>query len=140
MPLQDPGSGFGPVDTSAADPLLAPSTVQPGIDSPVETLASYGQLLSPPSYSDSILMDKGEIQPESLKQEIHVPTSPLQVIVSDPVKRVEGSVIPGVAGGYVTYKVQTKTQLPSYRAPELLVRRRFKDFVVRTHSVGKALS
>jgi hypothetical protein len=52
--------------------------------------------------------------------------------VTDPVKKIEQSVIPGMSGGYVTYKVTTKTSLPSYTNPEAAVRRRFKDFVVCT--------
>mmetsp|Transcript_17683 Transcript_17683/g.49470 ORF Transcript_17683/g.49470 Transcript_17683/m.49470 type:complete len:564 (-) Transcript_17683:1848-3539(-) len=120
------GTDSGEIDV---DPL---SAVPPHTnESHIETLASYGQLLAPPSYSDSVLLDKGEIQPDSLPSEDFPATRacPLEITVSDPVKRVEGGVIPGVAGGYVTYKVHTKTQLPAFKAPEVMVRRRFRDFV-----------
>ena len=121
-----PESGEIDVDPLSSAPL--PTTNEPNM----ETLASYGQLLAPPSYSDSVLLDKSEIQPDVLATE-ELPTSrtcPLEITVSDPVKRVEGSVIPGVAGGYVTYKVHTKAQLPAFKSPEAMVRRRFRDFVV----------
>jgi len=114
------------------DPLSEANAVTGGHDSHIETLASYGQLLAPPSYADSVLLDKGEIQPDEISAELApkpARSSPLQITVSDPVKRVEGSVIPGVSGGYITYKVETKTSLPSFKARECLVRRRFRDFV-----------
>ena len=109
-------------------------------DSPI--MASYGQLLSQSQYSDSVLAGAGEIQPDVMAKEDTTHQSraiPLEVTVSDPVKRVEGSVIPGVAGGYVTYKIHTKTQLPAYKAREIVVRRRFKDFVVGITHVFVAL-
>ena len=108
-------------------------------DSPI--MASYGQLLSQSHYSDSVLAGAGEIQPDVMAKEDTTHQSraiPLEITVSDPVKRVEGSVIPGVAGGYVTYKIHTKTQLPAYKAREIVVRRRFKDFVVRIMHVFSA--
>lgn len=37
----------------------------------------------------------------------------------------------GVQGGYVTYRVNTQTSLPSYPRSGSAVRRRFRDFVVR---------
>lgn len=58
------------------------------------------------------------------------PTTPCsQVSVSDPVKKIEQSVIPGMSGGYVTYKIESTTTLPEYPHKECSVRRRFKDFV-----------
>ena len=53
------------------------------------------------------------------------------VTVDDPVKKVEQTLIPGMNGGFVTYRVTTKTQLESFASPEASVRRRFRDFVVR---------
>ena len=37
----------------------------------------------------------------------------------------------GMQGGYVTYRVSASTALPGYSAPNVPVRRRFRDFVVR---------
>lgn len=37
----------------------------------------------------------------------------------------------GVNGGYVTYRVATSTSLPNFSRPDVAVRRRFRDFVVR---------
>lgn len=55
--------------------------------------------------------------------------------MSDPVKKIEQSVIPGMTGGYVTYKIMSATDLPGYKQSEddegFAVRRRFNDFVVR---------
>lgn len=53
----------------------------------------------------------------------------LRITVTDPVKKVEPSVIPGMSGGYVTYKVASATDLPGFAHKESSVRRRFKDFV-----------
>ena len=39
--------------------------------------------------------------------------------------------LPGINGGYVTYRVDTSTTLPGYAQPEMSVRRRFREFVVR---------
>ena len=39
--------------------------------------------------------------------------------------------LPGINGGYVTYRVDTSTTLPGYAQPETSVRRRFREFVVR---------
>ena len=36
----------------------------------------------------------------------------------------------GVQGGYVTYRVNTQTSMPSYPRSGSAVRRRFRDFVV----------
>ena len=39
--------------------------------------------------------------------------------------------LPGINGGYVTYRVDTSTTLPGFARPETSVRRRFREFVVR---------
>ena len=44
--------------------------------------------------------------------------------------QVEQGVL-GMQGGYVTYRVSASTALPGYAAPNVAVRRRFRDFVVR---------
>ena len=45
--------------------------------------------------------------------------------------QVEASMLPGINGGYVTYRVDTSTTLPGFAQPEMSVRRRFREFVVR---------
>ena len=82
----------------------------------------------------------------------------LEISVSDPVKKVqrsccpfcriaaccepwskpaqwpqaESSLIPGVSGGYMTYQVTTASKQPGFPHDPLSVRRRFRDFVVRS--------
>ena len=100
----------------------------------VNTVASYGQLLSAPSYDDATLFDQVEIQPtEHHTGNGNTAQGPpaTRVTVDDPVKKVEQTLIPGMNGGFVTYRVTTKTQLESFAHPEASVRRRFRDFVVR---------
>ena len=99
----------------------------------VNTVASYGQLLSAPSYDDATLFDQVEIQPtEQHAGNGHKTQGPpaTSVTVDDPVKKVEQTLIPGMNGGFVTYRVTTKTQHESFASPESSVRRRFRDFVV----------
>ncbi|KAK9805542.1 hypothetical protein WJX72_004051 [[Myrmecia] bisecta] len=130
----------GPHEESAADKELRQQYLGYGaghdsehLDTRTDTVASYGQLLAPPSYADSVLFDRGEIQPEGLDvpESSSAPKSAraLQITVTDPVKKVESSIIPGVTGGYFTYRVATKTTLPHFGRKELAVRRRFRDFV-----------
>lgn len=45
--------------------------------------------------------------------------------------QVEASMLPGINGGYVTYRVDTSSTLPGYAQPDMSVRRRFREFVVR---------
>jgi len=129
--FQDDAADLGSFDPLSADAAESGS----GGGSPhMETMASYGQMLAPPSYDDSMLLEDGEIQPDVLEAaaEERGPASRARAFaieVSDPVKRAEGSIIPGVSGGYVTYKVHTKTTLSSFRSKDAAVRRRFRDFV-----------
>ncbi len=39
--------------------------------------------------------------------------------------------LPGINGGFVTYRVDTSTTLPGFARPEASVRRRFREFVAR---------
>ena len=48
--------------------------------------------------------------------------------------QIEQSLIPGVAGGNVNYRVATVTSLPGFAAESMAVRRRFREFVVRLPS------
>lgn len=45
--------------------------------------------------------------------------------------QVEASMLPGINGGFVTYRVDTSTTLPGFARPEASVRRRFREFVAR---------
>ena len=100
----------------------------------VDTFASYGQLLNVPIAEDAEIFDQVELQSSAhqAKQETarEEPKYTTEVIVDDPVKRVEQSMIPGMSGGYVTYRVFTKTTLPAFTKKEVSVRRRFREFVV----------
>lgn len=103
----------------------------------VDTFASYGQLLNVPIAEDAEIFDQVELQGSTQghgKQQggTEQPKHSLEIIVDDPVKLVEQSMIPGMSGGYVTYRVYTKTTLPSFAKREISVRRRFREFVVGT--------
>ncbi|CAL8464753.1 g4288 [Coccomyxa elongata] len=94
----------------------------------VDTLASYGQLVGPPSYDDSVLFERNEDHgdPGSAAGGDRRPV--MKISVTDPVKKVEQGFL-GVQGGYVTYRVSTSTTLPTFSRPDVTVRRRFRDFV-----------
>lgn len=100
----------------------------------VDTVASYGQLLSVPSYDDASLFDQVDIQPSSSQkqneEEIKESRPRTQIVVDDPVKRPEQTIIPGMSGGYVTYRISTTTSLESFAHKTCSVRRRFRDIVV----------
>lgn len=95
----------------------------------MNTVASYGQLLSAPAYEDATLFDAVEIQPGNAPADSKPAAPATAVTVDDPVKKVENTIIPGMSGGYVTYRVSTKTSL-EFASKEVSVRRRFRDFVV----------
>lgn len=101
-------------------------------------MASYGQLLNAPSYDDANIFDQVDIQPSSSpkhkveqKHEQKQDAAKTRVVVDDPVKRTEQTIIPGMSGGYMTYRVSTTTSLQSYAQKSFSVRRRFRDVVVR---------
>lgn len=101
----------------------------------VDTFASYGQLLSSPISEDAEIFDQVDLQAstqqakqaDKTQEERHS----TEIVIDDPVKRVEQSMIPGMSGGFVTYRVFTKTTLPAFSKKEVSVRRRFREFVVR---------
>jgi len=71
----------------------------------VDTMASYGQLLGPPSYEDANLFDQVEIRPASPGGDgrgegaAHAAAGPtMNISVDDPVKRTEQTIIPGRSG------------------------------------------
>lgn len=47
----------------------------------------------------------------------------LEISISDPEKVGEGM------GAYIAYNVTTKTSMPSFKSPQVTVRRRFSDFL-----------
>ncbi len=98
-------------------------------------MASYGQLLDAPAFDDATLFDQVDIQPstsQEQKEEAKQDKTHTQITVDDPVKRTEQTIIPGMSGGYVTYRISTTTNLPSYAKKAFSVRRRFRDLVVRS--------
>ena len=96
----------------------------------LDAYASYGQLLSgsPPDDLQLGSADNGG----GIAASTSAPSTPavLRIVVDDPVKKVENSMIPGVQGGYVTYRVATASALSTYAHKDTSVRRRFRDFVV----------
>lgn len=103
----------------------------------VHAQASYGQLLSAPSYDDAAIFDQVDIQPstsKSQKAEAREEAEPEKqrttIVVDDPVKQSEQTIIPGVTGGYVTYRIATHSDHPSYTSKHYSERRRFRDVVV----------
>ena len=109
----------------------------------VDTLASYGQLVTPHTFQDAPEASQQEIQPQqgassseagpsssssSFPQFVPQKHQP-HITVTDPVKHVEKSLI-GVNGGYVMYAVTSRIKLPKYSNRGATVRRRFRDFVV----------
>ncbi|KAK9835396.1 hypothetical protein WJX81_006991 [Elliptochloris bilobata] len=86
----------------------------------------YDQLMGA-TYDDSHVFERGgEIEPQAAGQR-DAPV--LKISVKDPVKKVEASMLPGISGGHVTYRVDTSTTLPGFARPEVSVRRRFREFV-----------
>ena len=63
----------------------------------------------------------------------------LLISVKDPVKKAEAGLIFGLSGGYVLYRVDSRSLLPGYRRERNSVRRRFRDFVVYPQLQGFAL-
>lgn len=99
----------------------------------MDTVASYGQLLSTPSYDDAAIFDQVDIQPSSSQQkseEAKPQAAQMHITVDDPVKRAEQTIIPGVTGGYVTYRIGTTTSQQGNAQKSFSVRRRFRDIVV----------
>ncbi len=114
----------------------------------LDTLASYGQLVTPHNFQDAPQVSQQEIQPQRGMQSSEAgPSSSTsfpqvgpqgrrpQITVTDPIKHSEKSLMPGVSGSYVTYTVTSRMTLPKYSSRGAAVRRRFRDFVVSSASV-----
>ncbi|CAD7698032.1 unnamed protein product [Ostreobium quekettii] len=101
-------------------------------DAGLQTYASYGQLVGPPSYEESVLYDSvvnASNGPGGSASDATVAAKPaLNVSVTDPQRREQSGVF-GMQSGYMQYKVVTKSTLSSYKSPECVVRRRFREFV-----------
>lgn len=108
----------------------------------LDTLASYGQLVTPHNFQDASQASQQEIPPQQGMQSSEAgPSSSTsfpqvvsqrqrpQISVTDPVKYTEKSLMPGVSGSYVTYTVTSRMSLPKYSSRGASVRRRFRDFV-----------
>jgi len=113
----------------------------------LDTLASYGQLVTPHTFDDAPDVSQHEIRPQPGAQtneagpssSTSLPRAQMQgrrpqISVTDPVKHTEKSLVPGVSGSYVTYTVTSRMTLPKYSSRGATVRRRFRDFVVNTYS------
>jgi len=111
----------------------------------LDTLASYGQLVTPHTFNDALDVSQHEIRPQRGAQSNEAGSSSStslphgqtqgrrpQISVTDPVKHTEKSLVPGVSGSYVTYTVTSRMTLPKYSSRGASVRRRFRDFVVST--------
>lgn len=108
----------------------------------LDTLASYGQLVTPHTFDDAPDVSQHGIRPQREAQTNEAgPSSSTslphaqpqgrrpQISVTDPVKHTEKSLVPGVSGSYVTYTVTSRMTLPKYSSRGASVRRRFRDFV-----------
>ncbi|DBA90824.1 hypothetical protein WJX77_010125 [Trebouxia sp. C0004] len=108
----------------------------------LDTLASYGQLVTPHTFDDAPDVSQHEIRPQQGAQtneagpssSASLPHAQMQgrrpqISVTDPVKHTEKSLVPGVSGSYVTYTVTSRMALPKYSSRGASVRRRFRDFV-----------
>ncbi|KAK3244669.1 hypothetical protein CYMTET_45730 [Cymbomonas tetramitiformis] len=98
---------------------------------------SYDDLLAPPSYADSVVFERGEIEPIG-SEELSVPRrrgssaskGVLEVAITEASKRDdESSALSVIGKKFVAYLVTTSTTLPGFRQGNFSVWRRFKDFV-----------
>ena len=109
----------------------------------LDTLASYGQLVTPQDPQDAPQPSHPEIEPQQGNEASEAgPSSSASfpdvserrrqpnITVTDPIKHSEKSMMPGVSGSYVTYAVTSRMTLPKYTSRGVSVRRRFRDFVV----------
>ena len=109
----------------------------------LDTLASYGQLVTPQSLQDAPQISSSEIEPQQGAESSEAgPSSSASfpqvterrrqpnITITDPIKHSEKSMMPGVNGSYVTYAVTSRMSLPKYSSRGASVRRRFRDFVV----------
>lgn len=139
-PRKDADDVFDLGDTSDLHGSLNPFILQGQENKQMPAYASYGQLVRPPAYEDSVMYETAEVsRAASVAAESSnggpststAPTEPaalLTVTVTDPVKRDQPSMF-GMKGSYIAYLVTTHTALPGFSKPEVHVRRRFKDIV-----------
>ncbi|QDZ17546.1 sorting nexin 2a [Chloropicon primus] len=121
----------------------------------VEAMASYDEL-APPSYEDTVTFDAAPAEeetsladPEPVKEAepemqgadaTEVKTSErssnFEITVSDPMKQPEKDSL--IGSTFVSYKIESRTTLPEYKRKELVVRRRFKEFVALADRLRKS--
>lgn len=68
----------------------------------VDTLASYGQLVGPPSYDDSILFERGDSPREAGSAASGGGRPALKISVTDPVKKVCSQSLPHLLSLYAS--------------------------------------
>ena len=109
----------------------------------LDTLASYGQLVTPQNPQDAPQISHPETRAQQGTNSSEAgPSSSASfapvterrqkpnITITDPIKHSEKSMMPGVSGSYVTYTVTSRMTLPKYSSRGASVRRRFRDFVV----------
>ena len=125
----------------------------------VDAVASYDEL-APPSYEDTVTFDGGANQgdgegeakeAEAAAEEVEqapeaspgldmpaaaAKESSFEITVSDPMKQPEKDSL--IGSTFVSYKIESRTTLPEYRKKELVVRRRFKEFVALAERLQKS--
>jgi sorting nexin-1/2 len=113
-----------------------------------EADASYNEL-APPSYDDSVAFESSEQPAEEATEEKDEPSttvdepttkstkaSELEITVSDPMKQPEKDSL--IGSTYVSYKIESVTTLPEYKRKDLVVRRRFREFVALAERLNKS--
>jgi len=90
-----------------------------------------GEDAPPPEYNSVVIEQQGNQGQMEASGSAGSKEADLQVRVYDPVKQGDG------IGAYVSYRVETKTELPQYQQRENEVIRRFKDFVWLQERLGE---
>lgn len=140
--LQDTQQQSGSQSQNEPYPSQQPSSDQYATTR-LDTLASYGQLVTPQNLQDASQPSHPEIQPQQGTESSEAGPSSIaafpqvterkrqpNITITDPIKHSEKSMMPGVSGSYVTYAVTSRMTLPRYSSRGASVRRRFRDFVV----------
>mmetsp|Transcript_2540 Transcript_2540/g.5986 ORF Transcript_2540/g.5986 Transcript_2540/m.5986 type:complete len:588 (+) Transcript_2540:207-1970(+) len=136
--------------------------------SSVDAVASYDELLAPPSYSDSVAfadtvpssenkeavdpltsstssgalgVSANSVEPSTSDvvqdENITFPSkAKITITVTDPVKQPEKDSL--IGGTYINYKVEARTELPHFKKNELVVRRRFREFVALAERLDRS--
>ncbi len=140
--------GDNPFDDSPSENVAFETA---DVDPLGDKLASSGLdevAIAPPSYEDTVTFDSSpapEPEPATEAEEVKEEpaaakevekTSMLDITVSDPMKQPEKDSI--IGSTFVSYKIESRTSLPEYKKKELVVRRRFKEFVALAERLNKS--